>query len=259
MPSFPASPLRTARHVLSVLVLAAATSGAQVSSGSPFGIGERLSYSVRVAGIGTIGHGVMSVGGPDTVRDVNVWVLRFETDAGVGPLRGHSRSASWIDPQCMTSLRFSRHERHLFSAEHDSVEIMPAERRWTSASGATGEIQSDAPLDELSFIYFIRTLPLDDDSLMTFTRHYDTERSPTTVRVVGRESVTTKAGTFASLIVELRVRDPRHYRGEGVIRLSLSDDARRIPVRIESALPHVGVTVLTLESYTVPPVERSAP
>jgi hypothetical protein len=50
--------------------------------------------------------------------------------------------------------------------------------------------------------------------------------------------------------VEMRVKDPRRYKGEGVLRIHLTDDACRIPVRIESTMPVLGTTVLTLESHT---------
>jgi hypothetical protein len=70
---------------------------------------------------------------------------------------------------------------------------------------------------------------------------------------MGRDTVRTNAGTFPTIVVEMRVKDPRRYGGEGVIRLHLSDDAFRYPVRIESAIPVLGATVLTLESVTRPP------
>jgi hypothetical protein len=111
-----------------------------------------------------------------------------------------------------------------------------------------------APLDELSFIYFLRTLPLDSDSVERVTRHYDPARNPIAVRVIGRDTVRTNAGTFPTIVVEMRVKDARRYAGEGVIRLHLSDDAFRYPVRIESSVPVLGATVLTLESYTRPPL-----
>ena len=38
----------------------------------------------------------------------------------------------------------------------------------------------------------------------------------------------------------MRVKDPRHYEGEGMIRLYLTDDACRLPVRIESTVPGIG-------------------
>ena len=55
------------------------------------------------------------------------------------------------------------------------------------------------------------------------------------------------------IVVEMRVRDPHRYRGEGVIRFHLSDDVHRYPIRIESSVPVLGATILTLESVTTPP------
>ena len=58
--------------------------------------------------------------------------------------------------------------------------------------------------------------------------------------------VTTPAGTFNTREIEMRVRDRRRYRGEGLIRIALSDDRCRRPVRIESAIPGAGTVVMTL-------------
>ena len=49
----------------------------------------------------------------------------------------------------------------------------------------------------------------------------------------------------------MRVRDPEHYRGEGTIRFSISDDRCRIPMRIESTIPDAGTVVLTLANAGV--------
>ena len=68
------------------------------------------------------------------------------------------------------------------------------------------------------------------------------------MRVLKREPLTTRAGTFATVLIEMRVKDPAHYRGEGVIRIHFSDDERRLPVRIESNIPQAGRAVMTLES-----------
>ena len=75
-------------------------------------------------------------------------------------------------------------------------------------------------------------------------RHFDPDRSPTTLRSLGAGTVTTKSGVFTTREVEMRVRDARNYKGEGVIRFSLSDDACRRPLRIESNIPGAGRVVL---------------
>jgi hypothetical protein len=201
---------------------------------------------------GLVGRVEMLVGAPVTVQGVETLPLRFDFEARVGPVRAVDRSASWLDPRRMRALRFAKHERHLLARHDEQVEIDPARRRWTAADGTVGESASDQPLDELSFMYFVRTLALGTDSAWTFDRHFDPRRSPTRVRVVGRRTVTTEAGTFHTVTLELRVRDPRRYRGEGTITLDVTDDACRLPVRIESEMPRIGTTVMTLAAQNHP-------
>ena len=218
----------------------------------PFSVGERLTYGVRVGSMGAVGKGEMSVGGPVDVRGIEVLVLRSEMKAGVGFIKGTGLTQSWLDVDRMAALRFVKDERRIFSRHRDSVEVFPETRRWMAADRTSGATPTGAPLDELSFIYFIRTLPLTSDTTFEVSRHFDAERNPVGLRILGRETISTSAGEFETVAVEMRVKDPRHYRGEGVIRVHLTDDACRLPVRIESTIPDVGKTVLTLESAVRP-------
>lgn len=243
--------------VLLLLGVCTATGASQPASGvpggdrHPFVAGEKLTYDVRVGNVAA-GHGTMSIGGPVNVRGVPTLLLRSEMRAGVGLLNGSGRSRSWLDSRRMRSLRFVKDERRLFSRHHESVDVFPDERRWASTDGRAGTSPTDAPLDELSFIYFVRTLRLAPDDTHSFDRHFEQERNPVTVRVEGREWVTVDAGTFATVVVEMRVKDPRNYQGEGIIRIHLTDDACRLPVRVESVVPGIGRTVLSLESVVHP-------
>jgi hypothetical protein len=226
-------------------------SGAQPVS-HPFSVGEKLTYRVSVSRMGTVGSGSMWIEGPIELRGVSTWLLRFDFSAGVGPMKAVDHTSSWLDPVRMAAQRYIKHEKHVLSKREERVEIFPADRRWTGANGESGVSPSSDPLDELSFMYFIRTLPLTADTTYSFNRHFDPARSPTTVRVIRKEIIKTPAGRFATILVEMRVRDSRRYRGEGVIRINLSDDSMRIPVRIESAMPVVGTAVMTLDSFNNP-------
>jgi hypothetical protein len=213
----------------------------------PFAVGERLTFRARIARIGATGRATMWVEGPVSVRGRSVYVLRFEFQGGLGPVKAVDRTESWLDARAMTSVRFHKHERHPLSRFTERVELFPEQRRWEAEDGRMGDSPTDAPLDELSFMYFVRTLPLAGDATYRFNRHFEAGRNPACVRIVRRETLATPAGDFRTVLVELRVRDPRRYRGEGVIRINLTDDARRLPVRIESTMPIVGNAVLTLE------------
>lgn len=221
----------------------------------PFAPGERLTFRARAASVGAAGRGVMWVDGPVTVRGTPTYLLRFDVEARWGPLRASDQSASWLDPHRMAVLRTTDRERTPLSRRDEAVEVFPEEMRWRSDRGESGETLTDAPLDELSFIYFLRTLPLPPDTIYSFARHYDAARNPTTVRVVRHEQVNSGTTTYATVLLEMRVKDPTRYgggRGEGVIRINLSDDDRRLPVRIVSTLPLVGAITLTLDSVTSP-------
>jgi hypothetical protein len=230
--------------------VARAFKGTSLTERLPFAVGERLTFRAHAARMGVTGRGTMWIEGPVTVRGRSVYVLRFDFQAGLGPVKAVDRTESWLDPVAMAALRFYKHERHPLSNHRERVELFPDQQRWEADDGRRGASATDAPLDELSFIYFIRTLRLTSGAIYRFDRHFEADRNPASVRVLGRETVTTPAGEFPTILVELRVRDPRRYRGEGLIRISLSDDERRLPVRMESTLPIIGNAVLTLESYT---------
>lgn len=205
-------------------------------------------YRARVANVGTVGRGAMWVEGPVMVRGVSTLLLRFDMSAGFGPVKASDQTSSWLDADRMTSLRFAKRERSPVANHEEEVELFPEEKIWRSAR-ASGETPSNRSLDELSFIYFIRTLPLAPGATYRLDRHFDRARNPTTVTVVRREIVKTPAGEFPTILVEMGVRDSRRYRNEGVIRINLSDDDCRIPVRIASSMRVLGTVVLTLESY----------
>ena len=240
---------------LSVAVISSALftgiAAAQAAS-LPFKVGEKLTYRVSVSRMGTVGRGSMWIEGPVDIRGVSTWLLRFDFSAGFGLMKAADRTSSWLDPVRMAAQRFIKSERHVLSKREERVEIFASDRRWAGSNGESGVSPTDEPLDELSFMYFIRTLPLPADTTYSFSRHFDPARSPTTIKVVRREVITTPGGRFATVLVEMRVRDSRRYKGEGVIRINLSDDAMRIPVRIESAMPVIGTAVMTLESFNNP-------
>jgi hypothetical protein len=217
----------------------------------PFAPGERLTYTVRTSRFGGSGKATMWVEGPTAVRGEEAWPLRFDFSARVGPVKAEDRTASWFDVRRLASLRFLKHERHPLSRHDDEVELFPETRRWSAKDGSTGESPTDAPLDELSFMYFLRTLPIGSEADWRFARHYAADRNPTLVRMLKREEVETGAGRYRTVLLEMRVKNPRIYKGEGVIRINLTDDACRIPVRIESQMPVIGAAVMLLESHNL--------
>jgi hypothetical protein len=214
----------------------------------PFSIGERLTYEVSIANGDKVGTATMWIEGPVDVRGTSTYLLRFDSKIRIALLSAVSRSSSWFDPLRGSSLRFLKHEQNPLTHNDESVDLYPDQKEWRSAKGDSGQSLSSTPLDELSFMYFIRTLPMTLGATYRFDRHFDAARNPTTVSVIRREVIPTPMGELPVILVEMRVRDPRHFKGEGVIRIHLTDDNCRLPARIESTMPVVGTAVLTIAS-----------
>jgi len=229
------------------LLLAGTITAQAPGSALPFAPGEACVY--RGSGpVGRMGSGTFAVERGDSAGS---WLLRFDFRGRVGPAVVENRTRSWFDPAETASFRFTKTERSPFSRSSEDVRMDRATRRWTGGPQAPGgAMPTAAPLDELSFIYFLRTLRLADGDGQDFTRHYDSTRNPVRVRVLGRGPVRVPAGEFQAVRVEMRVRDPRHYGGEGVIQIHFTDDARHLPLRIESRIPRAGHMVLSLEALS---------
>lgn len=214
----------------------------------PFSVGERVRYDVSVDNGRKVGDGTMWIEGPVDVRGTSTYLLRFDSRIRIALLTGVSHSSSWFDPVRRLSLRFLKHEKNPLTHDDVSVDMYPDQKTWKSVDGQGGNSPDALPLDELSFIYFIRTLPLTSGASYQFDRYFDAARNPVVINVIRREVIPTPLGELKTVLVEMRVRDPKHYKGDGLIRFNLTDDKCRLPARIESTMPIVGKAVMTMKS-----------
>lgn len=246
---------REAAYAVLALALATMPTPAQQAAAArpPFPLGEALEYRLHVARGGNVGNGQMRVEGPVVERDVVTWRLVFEMHARRGPISATDRTISWFDPLRFASTRFEKTERHPLSRSEEHVLIDAVAGTWQDGYGAPKPLGHHAPLDELSFMYFIRTIPLDRDTVFEVSRHFDPARNPTTIKVLGEELVETPVGIFRTRLVEMHVKDPKRYKGVGIIRLNIDVADCHVPVRIVSRMPILGTTTLLLTGWVAPP------
>ena len=246
----PTTPRMNATCAALVLLLLGGSAGPALAQdggpAAPFAAGEVLTYRGVSGRFGRFGRAIMRVDGPMDVRGVQALQLSFDFKGRVGIFKVEQRGRSWITQSDMASLRYEQRERSPLGSKNEEVDIFPDTGRWVGSDGKTGETVCEHPLDELSFIYYIRSLPLKDGEEYFLVHHFDAQRNPVTLRAIRREITTVPAGEFATVVVEMYVRDER----VSSMRFFLTDDEARIPVRIESSAPWVGSTRLLLESVS---------
>lgn len=203
---------------------------------APFGPGERLVYKVKV-GIFNAGEGEMAIPALDTVRGHDAYRISMTIRGGIPGARVNDAYSSWLDIRTLQSWRFIQdiHEVNYKSFRH--YEMLPDRRIWDRADNdESGPLASLTPLDDIAFIYFIRTLPLEVGRTFTFDRYFKAEGNPVTVTVLRRDRRKTEAGEFATLVVQPTIQTRGLFQG-GDAEIHFTDDARRIPVYVKSNIP----------------------
>lgn len=210
-----------------------------------FGPGERLTYAVKYGFIHA-GDASLEILGRDTVRGTEALHARFTVTGGTRFFRVHDEYETWFDPRSMSSLRYIQHvDEGRYRANRD-FEIYPSRRSYAENGGAA-QPSVPEPLDEASFLYFLRTITLEPGRTYDFDRYFRPDRNPVRVVVLRRERITVPAGTFNTVVLRPIIKTKGLFSEGGQAEVWLSDDSSRTMVQMRSHLT-IGSLSLYLKS-----------
>jgi hypothetical protein len=242
---------RLARGVLALVLLAAPSSFAQETLlRVPYGVGERLDYEVRFGKL-KVGSGSMEVADMQEVRGRPTWHTVFQVRGGTFFYRVNDKYESWIDAQTGNSLRFRQDLQEGRRDVERHFEIFP-ERSVYVEKGDPEQPSVRNPLDDGSFLYFLRTIPLAVGETYTFDRYFRPDRNPVTIKVLRKERVSVPAGAFDAIVVQPVIKTKGIFSENGHAEVWLSDDENRIMLQMKSGLSF-GSLNLYLKSYRPAP------
>lgn len=211
----------------------------------PWAPGERFEYNVKL-GMFTVGRATMQVIGIDTIRGVPCYHVLFAIRGRALVYSLTDSLESWFGVADLVSRRFDQdgnENGRLYSRHYD----IDARRGLWVRNGKDSGITVVEPLDEASFFYFARTLPLGDGDTYDLPRYFMFDRNPVTIRVLGRQAVTVPAGRFNAIMVRPIFKSRGLFAEGGEATVWFSDDPARIPVRIRSRMS-VGTLDMSLRS-----------
>jgi hypothetical protein len=202
-----------------------------------FGVGERLVFDVNYLNI-TAGEAVMTVPRIDSVAGRRCYRVEFTVNSTPffsGIYKVEDRYLTFIDVEAIVPWKFEQHiregsYRRDFIAEFDQIHHI----------ARTTEGQYDVPEyvhDIMSAFYYARML---DYSQMkvgegpTLFNFYKDKSHELKVRFLGRQELEVEAGTFNTVVVEPLVREGGLFKSEGRIVIWLTDDERKIPIRVNT-------------------------
>lgn len=214
--------------------------------------GERIEFSLswlRMAG----GDAVMTIA-PSGNGDFRIHTLAKSNAffSKIFPVRDEIEST--VDQKSFSTKRFRKtlQERKRFKEE-----ITEIDGRQGVARRKGKEIAVPSRVfDPLSMIFHIRTLRLEPGVRHSLTVLADGKVYTVEVEVVKRETITTDAGTFNTVLVEPKMGRGGIFKDEANRMLIwYTDDERHIPVRMRSLLARGSITA-SLRGYSVGAVAR---
>lgn len=233
---------------LSLVIAAGVAASAQTATPMPFEIGERLVYDVKFGPV-KVGTGTMHVVGTQELRGHDVFHTRFTVKGGTFFYRVNDVLESWFDRKTLASLRFHSDQEEGGRKREKTYEIHP-DRKVYVEIGKEGEQPSvENPLDDGSFLYFIRTVPLEVGKTYEFNRYFRPDRNPVKVKVLRKEQVSVPAGKFNAVVVQPIIKAKGIFSENGQAEIWLSDDDTRMMLQMKSKLSF-GSLNLYLRSYT---------
>jgi hypothetical protein len=190
----------------------------------------------------------MTVSEIDTLRGHEAWHTSFSVSGGTFFYKLRDRYESWFDTRTFASLRHIQDVDQGSYERTRTFEIFPTRRVYTENDSEERESVED-PLDDGSFLYFIRTIPFSVGQTYRFNRYFRPDRNPVTIRVVRKERVKVPAGTFDCVVIQPIIKSRGIFSEGGEAEIWISDDDKRIMVQMKSKLK-IGSLNLYLKSYT---------
>jgi Protein of unknown function (DUF3108) len=222
----------------------------------PFAVGERLEYDLKFGKL-KVGVASMEVANIEDVRGHDAWHTVYQAHGGVRFLYSvDDVFESWIDRRTFNSLRFKKDQNEGRRDVQHTFEIYPERAEYT-VGGDSARASVHSPLDDGSFLYFVRTIPLVVGQTYTFERYFIPDRNPVTIKVVRKDTIDVPAGRFSAIVIQPIIKTPGIFSEKGHAEIWLSDDKNRIMLQFKSSLSFGSIN-LYLTSYRPAPAAPAA-
>jgi hypothetical protein len=222
-----------------------------------FPVGERMEFSVSWGRV-RLGEGSIEIEAIDSIDGQEGYRVAMEAWGGPPFYRVQDRQVSWIRPQPLSSIRFeqrlsegsykrdTRYKFDLDAMTYDRHDIVDGE--WQARAEETDVAILEGALDDVSFLFFARLLPLEVGQRYEFDRYFKESGNPVVIEVLRREEIRVPAGTFQTIVVRPIIQSGGAFGDDGEAELYLTDDEHRAIVRLKTSMA-IGSGNLFLTRY----------
>lgn len=205
------------------------------SNGSPFIVGERLTYAIYWMSI-EAGTAVMEVRAQTKYKGLPVYhfVSTAKSSPGLTKIYPvNDRLDSFAAVEGLHSCLYVRHLREGFY-KHDSTTTVDHQKGEAVYKGESYPTKAGVK-DDLSGVYYFRTLKDLQPGKSIIAEVFAYKKTwEVEAKILGRERVVTPAGIFDTLKVEPILKHQGIFQNLGRVVFWVTDDERRLPVMMQS-------------------------
>ncbi len=224
-----------------------AAGSAESPAAVPFGVGERLDYRVKFGPL-RVGKAHMAVEAVEPVAGHPTYRLYSIIEGSTPFYKLVDKQQSWLDVVILASRRYVQDSKQGSYERYREFEFDLEGEVLVHPDGKTDSIPPQA-LDDCSFVYYVRSVALEVGQTYEWNRYYRFDRNPVILQVLRREEVKVPAGEFATIVVRPIIKTGGLFSEGGKAEIYITDDERRIPVKMVTKLK-VGSVILELTEYT---------
>ena len=219
-------------------------------SGYRVTVGERAIYDVELRGH-RVGTGVFQVIGQEEIDGRNTVHASLQVKGRLLFAKVDDKFDSWFDPDVFISRRFVQDQRELSHTRQRRYEIAAEQGTYSETlSGKVDSLSTAEPLDDVSFLFYVRTMLLRVGDVDTIPRYFKSGHD-VIIRVIGKRTITVPAGTFETIVVQPTITNASGLFGQGgKAEVYLTDDSARTLVMLKSSVPVLGSLELALREVS---------
>lgn len=217
-----------------------------------FGYGERLDYKVKYGFI-VAGEGYLHIMPRPVFRNGReCYDIRFQVNS-LKSLEWIYRVRDWystiLDVQGIFPWEFEQHIRE-GNYKRDFKAVFDQENNYAIAEGKKYRVPPYVH-DIVSAFYYTRTLPINKmpkDTVFYLFNFFKDSTYKLGVKILGKQIVEVPSGKFRCVVVEPLVVEGGLFKSEGSIYVWLTDDDRKMPVKVATRIL-IGYVTAELVSY----------
>ena len=210
----------------------------------PFTVGETLKYDLKVNVI-KAGHAKLQVIGEEGVDENQTYHIKYTVKSNRYVDRlfyVRDQVDSWLDKKGLFTHRLIKNIREGSYRYKLEAKMNYIDSTLTSEDDV---FQIDSEIrDPFSLFYYLRSIPLKVGQKLSFKTFDNGQFVDFHIIVHRKENIRVPAGRFKCLVIEPYRKGKTLFKQKGDMRIWLTDDERRLPVKIETKATFGSMTML---------------